>query len=457
MESNKRSEMSHMKTTDQSARNPSGRMYLDQSTADIHFMFKTNGVALLRIPAHRSVLVATSKVFEEKISERPKGDDDIVISDMSPADFAVFLQFVYHKKINPTEENVATVMYLGQKYAVVDCLRACEAFLIDNLSVENVCWSYGLALRFDQTTLTQMCEATIGINIKSIFKSPRFLQCDRKVLSHIMRLNSLSCSEFELFTACESWLKHMTHKSVLTSELIRSYLGQSIRDIRFHLMALTEFISIYSSYETLFTPDNRRYIVQTITAKEFDKNPESRKIRSRSWMNVPVFECERAIDKTNEPYFIDCLESTIFSTNQTVLLRAICCAAILKYDVRSNPFPFKPIWRDFPGQIEIVEYSTRGTFRTVYKDDYVDLECYKDDEEYGIWLNRPIIIKATNKYEIRLIPFLGDYSCTNIKLTSSSVRTTDGFVIDFHDGGSGSSSDTEENRGLIYGLTFSHL
>lgn len=449
------SKMLHIKTSTQSL-GSSTKLFLDESTADIHFTLKSKGFPIQRVPAHQSVLIASSKVFQEMFREHAKthakvkessNQMSIEIADVNPIIFRVFLQCIYHGDAELSPENVDGVLSLGMKYNAIGCLKVCEEFLIENLTNENVCWSYWLAIRFDRAALKKMCEVTIGINIQTILKSYGFLKCDRNVLNRIVKLNSLSCSEFELFNGCESWVKRAAGKRFLTSELLRSYLGQSINEIRFHLMTLEEFISIYSSYETLFTANKRRHIIHTITAKEFDKDPEVQKIRSRSWLNMSVFECERDIEKTHEPYFIDELESAIFSTNQPVLLRGISCAAIHKYNGR-----FKPVLYDLVGRIEIVEYNTRGTFRTAFKDDYIDLECYKIDEEYGAWLNKPIIIKANNKYEIRLNPLLNGHFCTNVKLKSSCV-SAEGITVKFH----GDHGGSKRNRGLIFGLILSHF
>lgn len=418
------------------------KLYLDAKTADIIFPFKSANDRCESIPAHKSFLIAISTVFRRMFDGISKEKNCIQITDTTSSAFKDFLQFFYFEEVSISMETVAAVMHLGQKYNVGECVTACASFLSDNLTDQNACWVYGLAVQFNHDELQKLCEVTIGIGTSTVLQSNSFLKCDRKIVARILKLQSLSCDERELFNATMTWVMATVKQRYLNSDIISAQLGQSFHDIRFELMTMNDFTQIFSTYETLFSADQRRNIIQKIASKEFDTNMGIKCGRKFTWYKLPFIECERDNSRTIKPYDIQEIEVETFSINKPLLLRGIICCDIFHFTDG-----FSAIIEDIPGQIKIYEFCGAGDdamngLRLVYDDSDIELEC--GDNEYNMWLNKPIIIKPEKMYQIRLALDMDDNICTNIKMKDNRAYSN-GFIVTFH---------TERDRGLISGLKF---
>lgn len=208
------------------------KQYLDGSTADVHFVFETEDGKCERIASHKFLLIAYSEVFRAMFNGSWKENDDVKIVDASPAAFGEFLKFFYFDEAELTMENVEEVMSLGQKYLVGECVEVCTKYLIENLTNENVCWAYGISLMLDQKDLEKFCELWIGVEAKAIFRTSSFLECDREILSSILKLDSLDCSEMKLFQAAMNWVRSASEPKTLDRETVLAHLGDSFYDIQ---------------------------------------------------------------------------------------------------------------------------------------------------------------------------------------------------------------------------------
>ncbi|XP_055301666.1 BTB/POZ domain-containing protein 2-like [Sitodiplosis mosellana] len=248
------------------------KLYLSTTMADVNFVFESKDHRIDRIPAHKAHLMAASDVFEKMFNGSWKEKNEVKIVDVSVAGFTEFLQFFYLAHVNLTVDNVAEVMNLGNMYNVAGCLSVCEKFLKRNLSDDNVCEAYKLAILFNQESLKDACEIFIEINAKAVLKSDGFVSCDRKVLTKIVKLNWMTCSESELFEGCMAWVKATTKQNTLTKELVQSQLGELFYEIRFGLMTMDEFVALIPSYGKIFGADEYTDIIQLITDKDFQSN-----------------------------------------------------------------------------------------------------------------------------------------------------------------------------------------
>lgn len=252
------------------------RVFLSDKTADVHFVFVDND-QIVRVPAHKILLAARSEVFETMFYGKMKETDNIQIVDASVAAFKEFLQFFYRNIIKLTMDCISDVVNLCKKYHIDDCLNICEDFLMDSLTIGNICFAYGLAILFDLDGLKALCKDEIDNNPRHIFQTTQFLNCHRSVLGHILISDSLSCTEIEMFDACMAWVKAVSNQNELTRQTIQEYLGDLFYEIRFGSMSIIEFASLTSTYANLFTLDEYQDIVQTIALTNF----ESKKFNSR--------------------------------------------------------------------------------------------------------------------------------------------------------------------------------
>lgn len=427
------------------------KLYLDASTADMHFVFESDDGQSERIPAHKLLLSAYSEVFKEMFSVSLKEQPDVKIVDASPAAFKQFLQFFYCDEIEMTTENVDEVMRLGQQYLVAECSNVCAQFLADNLTNENVCAAYGVSLSIDHEELKKLCEVSIGINVEDVFETKGFLECDRQVLSHILKLDSLSCSEIDVFIATMDWVKAISKQKTLNKETVMTHLGDVFYEIRFGAMNTDELNGIFSSYANLFTAELRSEIAKMIQST--DTNVEKRP-RECAWNKTAVIECERDTEMTDEddhePYHIKANETTTFTTNKPLLLRAIVCGGV--YEFRKYKY-MESLEEPLDGELSIFEY--RGAFNDDEKSYRV---VYNKEVSVGgvIRLTKPVIIKPGMNYKILLESEESDYYpfCTDFRFEDSEVKIEGkGIIVKFINDAVHKGS----KRGLIYGLHFNEI
>ncbi|XP_055295381.1 BTB/POZ domain-containing protein 3-like [Sitodiplosis mosellana] len=446
------------------------RMYLDTKMADVHFTFESVDGQIQRIPAIKSVLAATSKVFNSMFYGPIKEKDDVKITDASPAAFKVFLKFFYFDEIELTADNVAEVMNLGHKYDVTECLSACGKFIEDHLSNDNLWLAYGLAIFLNHEELKKMCEVTIAIDTGKLFKSPSFMDCDKKVLRNILKLDSLSCSETEVFDACMAWIKAASKQDTLTKELVGAHLGESFYDIRFGSMTMEDFDAIYMANDALFSTDEYQDIVRSITSKEYEAKLFKGKTRQCTWDQAAMLKCDRPAKEIMlfQEYDVSGFEKTTFSTSTTLLLREIVCTEL--FDEYEGPnvlcedivAKLTIIESGGPTQTEVitteevsVDIDSEDESTTFTEDDpnalYVDKNViFTGGRDTVISLSKPIIIRRGIKYEIQLELDLESPCCSTIKFKSSKVQIEPGIIVKFHD----KPAKNGDKVGIVRGLRF---
>ncbi|XP_055298683.1 BTB/POZ domain-containing protein 3-like [Sitodiplosis mosellana] len=234
---------------------------------------------------------------------------------------------------------------------MAECMAVCSKFLKNNLNDDNVCQNYELAIIFKQDDLKRL-------NTNALLKSTGFLSCDQKVLAEILRLNWLSCTEVELFEACMSWVKTTARKDDLTKELVQTQLGAWFYVFRFGSISLGEFSKLIPAYRHLFVSPEYANIIQMIADKEFQAtmfngNREKRS-DSEGWKMKNTIYCNRllSLNYSTEPYFINNLETTKFSSNEPLLLKGFGLDYTREH--RDNEYSF---CEDVPTEISIVEIA----------------------------------------------------------------------------------------------------
>lgn len=249
-----------------------GAWYLNADQADVHFIIKLKDKTVVEVPAHLNVLTTGSDVFKKMFNESWKEKSEVVIVDATASAFKEFLQFFYLDKIELTMQNIAEVMNLGEKYNIGGCSTVCANFLEANLTVENVCAAYGLAILFEQKDLHEACEYKIVAMTPDIVKTPGFIDSKSNVLAHILKLVCLNCSEVDLFEAYMDWVKAAAKSDTLTEEAVHTHLGEAFFNFRFGAMSIETFAKLMPEYKQVFTKDEYADIIQMIGNKDFQSN-----------------------------------------------------------------------------------------------------------------------------------------------------------------------------------------
>lgn len=189
-------------------------LYLDEHTADVYFILSLEDGHSKRVPAHKALLIASSKVFREMFDGHWKEQHEVPLPHVLASNFEIFLQYIYFDKVELSMENAEKVMDLGYFYDIEACFNDCASLLEHNLTDDNACRIYELAILYKHEALKIECEIFISLNTKTVFKSPSFLECDRQTLVNILRLNLRYCSESDVFNACMAWIRRAVMKSI---------------------------------------------------------------------------------------------------------------------------------------------------------------------------------------------------------------------------------------------------
>lgn len=116
---------------------------------------------IIKIPAHKKVLAASSSIFSAMFNGPLKETGDVQIVDVSSHAFREFLQIFYNNKVKLTLDNLNEVMVLVDKYDVEAGWPIVEQFFKDNLDLADILWFLHLAVKFRRDNLIALCSTTI--------------------------------------------------------------------------------------------------------------------------------------------------------------------------------------------------------------------------------------------------------------------------------------------------------
>ncbi|XP_031637085.1 BTB/POZ domain-containing protein 1-like [Contarinia nasturtii] len=425
------------------------KLYLNDNTADFRFIFESANGPDQSIPVHKLFLVTASEVFGSMFNESWHEKDQVKIDDAPIAAYKEFLQFFYLNKVKLTMENIAKVMYLGNKYNVSECLKVCHKFIASKLTSDNVCSTYELAMRLNQKNLKKLCETWISKNCMSVFKSTEFLHCKKDVLSHILDLDPLNCTEADVFEACVGWVKAVNNAETLTREFLRGQLGDVFHKIRFCSMSPKEFATLIPTYGHLFSPEECKEVFQMVSLEEFQpqffEGNHKKRLEMLAWDEQAVIKCDRSISVfySDEPYFLKNLETTTFSIDNPVWLGAFLCVDLSDYT--DNEYAFLE-----------EELNTEFTIVEVAKDSekilYNGTAGLGSESDTRIVLSKPVYIRQGFIYEIRMQQVPPEKCCTG-DLLKTDVQVDSEISVRFHD----SLGEDYVARGMVIALEFIHI
>lgn len=260
------------------------KLYLNEERADVHFIFNTSNE---RIPAHTTILAAMSDAFNNNTFFQLM-KKEILIEDASADAFKQFLQFAYLKEVELSNEHIHSVIQMCDKYQVHEGVNICSMFLKENLTIDDICAGYQIAIRHHQDDLKDYCKQIVIENPERVFKSEGFLQCDWIVLNEIVKLDHLSCLEKLVLEACIDWAQNACRKEKLPveKENIRKLLKHSIYEIRFRHITLDELVDINTK---LVYNEDELYDIMSIMAKRSLPNTKFKQFYRKISMNSIIY------------------------------------------------------------------------------------------------------------------------------------------------------------------------
>lgn len=226
----------------------------NEKTADIFFSFPRGEI----IDAHKALLSALSTVFNAMFSGNWKESSEVEIVDASFGTFLRFMKYFYSEIFVISTENVSELINLANKYEIHDLVAACESFLLETATVDNVMDWITLACMFGLDALKTKCREIMCEHTENVIESESFLQCDNNILFEVLSIDRSTCPEEKIFDACINWAQNKCNEQEIDAgkaENIRRTLGNCFDRIRFKDMRFEEFSKRPSLHKNLFNVD----------------------------------------------------------------------------------------------------------------------------------------------------------------------------------------------------------
>lgn len=373
------------------------KLYLNEETADVHFVFKVDDEEQ-RVAAHKNILALGSPVFHSMFYGTLKEKGDVKITDSSAKGFMDFLSIFYLEEVKITNGNISEFMYLANKYDINEGMDICEQYLLANTNVNELCTHYGLALRYNLNKLREYCESEIRMHSIEVFKSNGFISSSKDVLESVLNLNDHNCFEMDIFNACMTWAENACKKNeidAMDKQNLRLQLEECFYLIPFTTMMIDNFSKVVFAYRPLFTLDEVVDIMAFITtgeiteiSKKFSKNRSIVKIFK--WDEDYLIKCTR--DSEEGGTLISRVEYTTFTANNKMLL-----GGFHLFDIKNTTDSGK----NLSGTVGISKESDTG----IELQEKVEFVLYADKKSSApleIKLKTPIVIIPYTKYNIHV-------------------------------------------------------
>ncbi|XP_052223642.1 BTB/POZ domain-containing protein 6-B-like [Dreissena polymorpha] len=244
------------------------KMLENESLCDVIF---AAGNEQKQIKCHKFILASRSPVLYAMFcGTLAESKDVIYVPDIEPSTLDNLLRYLYSGKVEINADTVLCVLYTAKKYDIPGLESQCKTFLNDNLDAENVCTVLDQAIVFGDEEMKAKSLEFIMDKSKSVLKSDAFTQMSKSGLQEVLKLESFSASECELYLGCKRWATHRCRAAGKqeTDEQRRQELGDELIDlIRFPTMTLVEFTDAVASGNVL-NKDELLCIYRSIAKQE---------------------------------------------------------------------------------------------------------------------------------------------------------------------------------------------
>ena len=212
----------------------------------------------IAIPAHKFVLSICSPVFFAIFcGELAVKSDSVDLPDCDYEGVLEMLRYLYSGEVELNESNVMQVLYVAKKYILPSLADKCIEFLYRNLDPANALSVLSHALQYDEKSLVDRCWEVIDRETEEVVKSEGFGTIERSLLEAIVKRDSLTIREVELFKAVDLWATKDCERQSLAANgnVKRNVLGEVIvKSMRFPAMEEKEFASVVHNSKIL-TPE----------------------------------------------------------------------------------------------------------------------------------------------------------------------------------------------------------
>ena len=183
------------------------------------------------ISAHKLVLLINSPVFEaEFYGKLAETTDSIELPDYEYESLLELLRYMYSDEVILGGSNVMGVLYLAKKYTVPSLADKCTQYLKDNVDPPNVFSILPSAQKYEEKNLVDQCWKVIDKQTKEAVKSEEFATIERSLLEAVVKRDTLTIAEIELFKAVDLWATKQCEKQGVAADgaTKRRLLGEEV-------------------------------------------------------------------------------------------------------------------------------------------------------------------------------------------------------------------------------------
>lgn len=256
------------------------KLYNDNVSADMHFVFETNDV---RIAAHKCILATRSSIFEKRLYEI-NGPVEVLVKSTSPRTFSAFLKLLYGYRIDEIVQktNLDAILTLAYEYSVLDIGKGQENQLKQFVTLETLFWAANLCQKFRFIdSMSFNCKwirkHAKKFDLNLAFHSTALVHCSRTIVQNALDIDYHNQNAMRVFEAVINWAKNRCQQSksksnsTPTTKNLRRKLNNLLQFIPFHKMTRPQFDACQHNYPGLLNEMEIRDVLATMTL-DSDRN-----------------------------------------------------------------------------------------------------------------------------------------------------------------------------------------
>ena len=394
----------------------------------------------MAIPAHKFVLSSCSPVFFAMFcGDMADKSDSIDLPDCEYEGVLEMLRYTYGGEAELNENNVMQVLYVAKKYILPSLAEECIEFLQRNLNAENVFCVLSHAQQYEEKDLEDQCWEVIDRETEEVVKSKEFAAVERSLLEAVIKRDTLTIREVELFKAVDLWATKECERQglALDGNVKRKILGEQIvKEIRFPVMEVKEFATVVPGCKIL-TPEEVIDIMKHLNSVV--SSPISFLDKQRVGSGLLCFRFDFIYDDEEWNYNTDDKECLDFKVNRYVNI----------YGIRmfgSEGNDYTVILKIRSKESNTVVASKSGTFSSVRMQSG-SLHYYGFD----VLFDSPIALGVNTTYNVGAI-IDGPDSCFGVD--GFSEIKSQGVVFSFLDCDGRAPFSTDADRGQFAAFLF---
>uniref|UniRef100_A0A914PZ73 BTB domain-containing protein n=1 Tax=Panagrolaimus davidi TaxID=227884 RepID=A0A914PZ73_9BILA len=228
-----------------------------------------------KIYADKLILSINFSTFKSMLYDRwISKNDSIKIETYKYDDFKEFLTFIYSGEYNITNENIFTMLDMAESYQIEDLKELCDEYLSKmELNLSNIIPLFVISNKYSMIQTKIPVQNFIFQNFKTIFKSDRFFNAEKSVVTKIIALGQTFAIKYEeMFQAAYEWVeyhvlekqKELNVEAYKMNDAIKVEMQEFLPFIQFNQMEISFFTKYVVKRGFIFTFDELSDILENV-------------------------------------------------------------------------------------------------------------------------------------------------------------------------------------------------